>query len=262
MGQLRIRFKGKIDGAELKPNTIDIQYLINKLGEVQDFLTGSIKSHERPKIITTIEDGSLVCNSSLNGFADIKDYIVDINTLASIDPEIDFLEPRRKKTIYKWQKEAKEENLEITISDSDLNLDFIISPETNYSEPVEFFTKSQVYVVGEIKDMGGKERINIHIDTRNHGYLKIGCTKEQVNAYKQFLYQKIGAYIRVKQNLDTGEIKNGSAKLLKIDPPRNKNVIEATEKFINSSKGVWADVEDPTSWVRGLRDEEYPINTN
>lgn len=257
MGNFKIKFEGIINGRELNPNTIEVSDLISKLQEVEQFLSGSLTKNERGEIVAKIKDGSLLIDSEAAVINDNDNFMADLVTLGE-DQEVNDIDPKRAEILEKWQNESYEYGIRTTLFSKNWNLDLQINSETEYKRVFPVVLKNEMHLFGILTDMGGKNKINIHVDTRKYGNIPISCTKKQIKGNENKLYTNVGVLVEVHQNLKTGEITN--ARLLEFLPDRNREFKSALEDFQASSKDYWKDINDPATWVRNLRDEKHSVD--
>lgn len=115
-----------------------------------------------------------------------------------------------------------------------------------------------MHVFGIIHDMGGKNSVNIHIDTKKYGNVTVSCTKGQIKGNEHRLYSHVGVLIEAHQNMKTGEITK--AHLLNFLPDKNTDYNNALREFEVKSKRFWKEIDDPGAWVRKLRNGENSVD--
>lgn len=257
MGNFKIKFKGEINGRELHPDTIEMSVLIAKLQEVEQFLTGSLTKQERGDIVAKIEAGSLVFNADAELFNSDKSFMADIVTLSE-SADINDIDPKRAEVLEKWQNESHKFGLKTSLFSKNWNLSFQITDQTEYKRTPPIVLKNHLHVFGVIHDMGGKQNVNIHIDTKKYGSITIGCTKKQIKGNEHKLYSKVGVLIEAHQHMKTGEITK--AQLLEFLPEKTADFKNALNEFEAISGKFWKDVDNPGEWVRNLRNDKHSID--
>lgn len=257
MGNFKIKFEGKINGRELHPDTIEMSDLIAKLQEVEQFLSGSLTKKERGELVAKIKDGSIVIDADTEGLNDDKGFIGDLVTLSE-DFDINNIDPKRAEILEKWQNESYNFGIKTSLFSDNWNLDLQVTEETEYKRTPPVILKNRLHIFGVIHDMGGKNNVNIHIDTKKYGNITVSCTKKQIKGNEQKLYSRVGVLIEAHQNMKTGELTN--ARLLEFLPEKSTDFENALEEFEAKSKKFWEDVEDPGTWVRNLRDEKHSVD--
>ena len=76
---------------------------------------------------------------------------------------------------------------------------------------------AELYFYGTLVDAGGKDKSNIHLETKNFGTIVVSVDRETLkNEERNLLYKDYGIQASGKQNVVTGEIDRSSLKLLKI----------------------------------------------
>jgi len=166
------------------------------------------------------------------------------------------LDIKRAEVVQKWQARAK--------SDPDLNYevrpkgeDFAkvrISRETDYriGEIIPWVAVEE-YLFGEVVDMGGTQKANIHLKLARGGKTLLvgaaqGCLRDQV---ENRLYHKALLHVRAEQHYKTGDLRNVRLiAFVDYQPAYNE---EALDRFAAKGAEAWADVPDAAQWVREAR---------
>ncbi len=250
-GEIEIRVSGKSGNFDLSPENYDIKYIINLLQNVEDILFPANKK-ERPIISYSIENGSVrhifkTTTQTVIGFSAILAQII-------LQQSIDFLQIKTARAIESLQDTAKYKNYEFHITTSmDKKLDLIISPNTKYYRTENSWIDAEFYFYGTLKDAGGKNKANIHLDTIDFGYLTIETGQKFLKERKEnLLYKQFGVRVRGKQNIKNGEFDTKSLKLIELidyEPRFDKNYISG---LITKAKKTWKDV-DTDEWLEKLR---------
>jgi hypothetical protein len=129
-----------------------------------------------------------------------------------------------------------------------------ISRETDYrvGEVVPWVAVEK-YLFGEVVDMGGAQRANIHLKLRGTNKTLVvgaaqGYLRDQV---ENRLYHKTLLHVRADQHYRTGELRNVQLiAFVDYKPAYNE---EALERFTDKGEEAWADVPDAVQWVRETR---------
>ena len=80
---------------------------------------------------------------------------------------------------------------------------------------------AEIYLYGTLTDAGGKDKSNIHLDTKEYGQVTIDADKEYLRSVEEnLLYKEYGVMTRGKQSLATGEIDLSSLKLISLQGHR------------------------------------------
>jgi hypothetical protein len=200
-GHIILKFDGIINGEKLTPSDIDISEIKEIITDIEAFLypTRSEKN-ERPHISYRIEDGSALHKFflPLTSVLFFNGIIGEVNSRKTID----FLDFKRAEIIEKFQRVAKEKDLEITFSTSSTDTkELKITKETNYFNVAPNFIYSEFTLYGEIYQEGGITP-NLHINTKEFGKLTVSATKEQILEGEKRVYKIYGLKATGKQSLE------------------------------------------------------------
>ena len=252
-GQIEIVVKGQKGNLELTPNNYDIRDIIEVLQNAENLLFPNAKK-ERPTITYEIAEGSVkhIIKTALQA-------IIGFNAiLAQIKAEnysIDFLESPTARAFEFFQRESRKNNYEYEIKTSlSEENKIIINRDTKFIRSEEIWADAEFYFYGIIVDAGGKSKANVHLDTKEHGLLKIDASKELLTNYENNpLYKPYGVRVKGKQNLRTGEIEKNSLWLIDIidyNPSFKEDYINS---LIQKAKKSWSEVTDADDWLQDVR---------
>ena len=247
--------RGKVDGTDLTPRTIGLSQFNEFNRQVEDFIAGS----HRLKLDEThveIAEGSYKLNVLLPSLI-FSALAIDIKVLNRQDclGEID---PKRQEVIAKWQAQSKRfTDLTYEIAPRNPELPKIkISRESNFRVgAVVPWVVIEKYLRGEVVNIGGAQKANVHIRLDDTGKLETlgssqGYLHDQV---ENSLYRKVLAHVRAEQHYKTGELRN--IQLIAFVDYSPKYDEAALDAFAAKGRQAWADVPDAAAWVRELRGE-------
>jgi hypothetical protein len=248
---ISITIKGKTTGGNLNPKDIDISETKELLSDIETLLfpTKSEKE-ERPKVSYEVKEGSV---KNLF-FIPAANVIMFTALLSEVNKQgtTDLLQPKAAAIIDKWQKKAYSPGREYSITSSvNENAFFKINTETKFIAPQTDWVNTSLYLYGEIFDEGGLSKSNIHILTDRYGKLTVDATKEQLMTGTNKLYHVYGLWVKGKQNLQTGNLKDLSL----IDfITYQKDYDELTlNKLIEKASANWKKIKDKDLWLTELR---------
>jgi hypothetical protein len=253
IGQIEIRVTGKKGGLDLKPDNYDIKDIIEVLQNAEALLFPNAKK-DRPIITYEIEGGSVkhIVKTTLQA---IIGFNAILGQIKSNNYSIDFLELPTARAFEFFQQESQRNNYkyEIGTSISDGNK-IVIDKNTKFIRSEEVWVDAELYFYGEIVDAGGKNKANVHLDTKEHGFLKIDASKEALASHESnLLYRKYGVRAMGKQNVKTGEIDKSTLRLIDIigyNPSYKEDYIKS---LITKAKKSWSDVKDADEWLGNVR---------
>lgn len=251
-GTIEIRISGSKGNLELSPDHYDIKEIVQLFDAVESILFSGSKK-QRPEITYAIENGSVrhVFKTSFQAIVAISAVLASILESGSIDK----LDLPTARAIEKLQTDAISKNYVYTITTSEWHNGALkITPQTHFRRSKEIWVDAEVYLYGTLTDAGGKDKSNIHLDTKEYGQVTIDSDKEYLkNLQENLLYKEYGVRARGKQSLATGEIDMSSLKLISLQgykPVYDENYLNT---LIAKASKSWAgiDVEQFLSDLRG-----------
>ena len=251
IGDIEIRVVGKSGNLELKPENYDIKHIAIILQNVEDLLYPNNKK-DRPLITYDIQDGSVrhIFKTPIQyiiGFSAILGQIQESNS-------IDFLDLKTARAIESIQQLSQQKNYEFHIITSVKKvIELLISPNTRFFRTENTWADAEFYFYGILKDAGGKNAVNIHIDTDDYGYLAIETGQDfLMEQEKNLLYKRFGVRATGKQNLETGEIDTKSLKLVQLIDYNPKFDSDYLTSLITKARKSWKGI-DTNEWLTNLR---------
>lgn len=252
--EISLRIIGKNGDEPLSPANFDIGQIRFLLDEVENLLYPDKKKRkDRPVISYEMKEGSVI-NIFRTSLQNVLMFSSMLGAVEQNSGSIDKLEVNSAQALENLQAFALRYNYDIEIGTSDKpRRVFKISPLTHYVRRVNVMVDVECYYYGILTDAGGKDKVNIHLDTKNAGTLTIRTDKEYLADYKgNPLYKKFGVRVRAKKNILTGDIDKSTLTLIELldyqpryDEDYLKSLItKATPKW----KGVNAD-----EWLANIR---------
>jgi len=251
IGDIEIRVVGKSGNLELSPENYDIKQIASILQNVEDLLYPNNKK-DRPIITYDIEEGSVrhIFKTSIQaviGFSAVLSQVQAQNN-------IDFLELKTARALEDIQKMSRQKNYEFQIKTSlENDYELKINPSTKFFRTENIWSDAEFYFYGLLKDAGGKSKANIHLDTKDYGYLSIETGEEFLKEREEnLLYKKFGVRASGKQNIETGEIDTKYLKLLELIDYNPKFDNDYLNKLINKAKNNWKGI-NANDWLLNMR---------
>jgi hypothetical protein len=251
-GTIEIRVSGSKGNLELSPDHYDIKEIAQLFDAVEAILFSGGKK-QRPEITYSIESGSVrhIFKTSFQAIVATSAILANIWETGSIDK----LDLPTARAIEKLQADAISKNYEYTIRTSEWHGgELKITPQTHFQRSSEIWVDAEIYLYGTLTDAGGKDRSNIHLDTKEYGQVTIDSDKEYLkNRPENLLYKEFGVRAKGKQSLATGEIDLSSLKLISLHgyrPVYDENYLNG---LIAKASKSWAgvDVDRFMSELRG-----------
>lgn len=250
-GDIEIRVIGKNGSQELKPGNYDIKHISEILINVEDLLNPSNKK-DRPLITYNIQEGSVhhifkTSIQSIIGFSAVLGQIQENNS-------IDFLDHKTARAIENIQNLSIQKDYEFQIKTSlKESPELKINTNTNFIRSENLWVDAEFYFYGTLKDAGGKNKANIHLDTKDFGYLTIETAQDFLEKQEEnLLYKKYGVRTSGKQNAETGEIDSKTLRLIELINYSPKFDESYLNGLISRSKNTWKNV-NIDDWLNDTR---------
>ncbi|MBO2545290.1 hypothetical protein [Flavobacteriaceae] len=251
IGDIEIRVVGKSGNLELSPDNYDIKQIASILQNVEDLLYPNNKK-DRPIITYDIEEGSVrhIFKTSIQAVIGFSALLSQVQAQNNID----FLELKTARALEEIQKMSRQKNYEFQIKTSlEKDYELKINPSTKFFRTENIWSDAEFYFYGVLKDAGGKSKANIHLDTKDYGYLSIETGEEFLKEREEnLLYKKFGVRASGKQNVETGEIDTKSLKLLELIDYNPKFDNDYLNTLINKAKNNWRGI-NADDWLLNMR---------
>lgn len=252
--EISLRIIGKNGDEPLSPANFDIGQIRFLLDEVENLLYPDRKKRkDRPTISYELKEGSV-----LNVFkTSMQSVLLVSSMLGVIEQEngyIDKLEVGSAQAIENLQSFALRHNYDIEIGTSDKpQRIFKITPTTHYVRRENILVDIECYYYGTLTDAGGKDKANIHLDTKDSGSLTIRTDKEYLAGYQgNPLYKKFGVRVRAKKNILTGDIDKSTLVLVELMDYHPKFDEDYLQGLIRKATPKWKDV-NADEWLTNIR---------
>jgi hypothetical protein len=168
---------------------------------------------------------------------------------------IDFLESPTAQAIEALQGMASRSHYTFSVSTSVPGSTVLkIDPTTRYERTHTEWVEGEFYLYGEVTDMGGKAKANIHIHIPGERIFVVSVDREFLKKYEDNpLYKIMGVVARGRQDPVTGEIDHGSLVFREFIEYRPEPDHAYLDSLTEKAAANWADVEDPDQWLHELR---------
>jgi len=205
------------------------------LQNVEDLLFPDSRK-ERPLITYDIQQGSVkhLLKTKMQTVIGFSAILTQVNENRSID----FLDLKTARAIENMQDLSIQKNYEFQIKTSLKDrYELQISPQTKFYRTENIWVDAEYYFFGVLKDAGGKNKANIHLDTEEYGYLAIETGEVFLKELEEkLLYKSIAIRAIGKQNLQTGEMDTKSLKLVELINYNPKFDVTYLNKLIIKAK--------------------------
>ena len=253
-GQVIIHLAGKYGAEALTPENYDIT-LMQSVLEYAVALLDLDKRKERPVTTYHIESGSVS-----NVFTTSKQKAVEFASVLALvvgTSSIDQLDAKTAVAFEGLQKFSIQNNLTVDVYTSESKEHVVhITPSSYYKRTENMWADAEVYYYGTLVDAGGKNKSNIHLDTKD-GLIMIDADKEILaNIVGNPLYRKFGVRATAKQNIITGDIDRSSLQLIEMTEFEPKFDMAYLERKIAASTLVWSGI-DVDEFLHEIREGSY-----
>lgn len=252
--QIKFVLSGHVDGVAISPRTISLKLFNEYNRQVADFISGKDQI-SLDDVQVTIEEGSYAIRATL-GLSLFQSLLPDIQLLNK-SSSLEAMDAKRAAIVASWQARAKSDQSisEYRIESHDETISIKVNKLTDYHlASNDVLIDVEKYVLGEVVDMGGSTKANVHLDlgaglktmiiAASHDYLR--------DRDKNLLYRKVIAHIKAKQNKATGEL--SAERLIGLTEYNPKKSVETLSIHLGSKKSRWAEIPDHVAWVRKLRE--------
>ncbi|MFO7789008.1 MAG: hypothetical protein ACQES1_05195 [Bacteroidota bacterium] len=251
LGNIEIRVRGNKGNLKLSPDNYDVKEIIAMLQNVEDLLYPTGKK-DRPLIAYDLQSGSVkhIFKTSIQAVIGFSAVLTQVQKSGSVD----FLELKTAQAIENIQNFSYQKNYDFEIKSSvDENVVLEITPDSHFLRTDNIWVDAELYFYGTLTNAGGKNKVNIHIDTEEFGLLTIDADKVFLkDRDENVLYKKFGVRAVGKQNIDTGEIDKQTLKLVELIDFTQKYDDNYLNTLINKAKGNWAGI-DVNKWLNEIR---------
>ena len=250
IGFIGIQVEGSVGNKKLSPSEIDISEIREVLLEFENFLFEGEKN-DRPLVSYKIVEGSVI-----HKFILPVTFVIIFNSLTNTikdEDSINFLEPKQSKSIEYFQNKAIEKDWRFSFPTSlDSHNNLVIDKKTKYFRNSPKWVDTELYLYGDIFDVGGLNKPNIHISTKEYGSLIIETTKNKLSAEgTNLLYKTFGIRVMAKQNIEDGTLKE--LKLIDIVDYNTNFDKESFDLKVSRATKNLSKIKNPDKWIREMR---------
>lgn len=248
-----LKIEGMRDGQPLSPHLLDIDEVVSLLSNARDFLYPD-KGADRSRVSVDFEEGSAVLNLYVEPGVGIQAQAIlhELNQ----NHDLSILKSKQVNALNEIQQFISKQRFSLKFGLAEKLVEGLqMDRQTEWKTQEDIWIDEELYLVGEIVDVGGKTNPNVHLDTEEFGTLTISSSKKVLSEdEKNRLYKKQQVRLTIKKNLNTGEYDKKSAILLDfVDAYESENPDEYLDRLIAESAPYWKDVKDPEEWLKNLR---------
>jgi hypothetical protein len=250
-GHISITITGKTSDGNLNPKDIDISETKEILNDVEALLFPTkAEKEDRPKVSYEVKEGS-VKNLFFIPTAKVIMFTALMSEVGKRG-NVDLLDPKAAAIIDKWQRKSYSTGREYSITSSVSSEAFVkINKESQFIAPQTDWVNASLYLYGKIFEEGGLNKANLHILTDRYGKLVVDATEEQLTTGSNKLYQVYGLWVKGKQNLQSGTLKDLS--LIDFITHQIEYDELALNKLIDRATVNWKKIKDKDLWLSDVR---------
>ncbi len=244
----------KVDGVETTPATIGFTQFNEFNRQVEVFLAGS-RGPKLDQVQVSVGDGSYKITTILTALV-LAVLEPDLQALKQRQDSLGQIDPKRAEIMKTWQTRSKRSpDLRYVIRPHGPTVAPIeISISTDYRDGVTVpWVKVEKYLFGTVVDMGGAQKVNVHLRLDDSGDIVPVVTDQGYlqNQEQNRLYHKALVRVEAEQNTRTGKLRH--LRLLSFEDYEPRYDKAALDLLAEKSQEAWADVPDAAEWVRQLR---------
>lgn len=255
-GYISLTITGKTADGSLNPRDIDIAETKELLADMETILFPTkAEKDDRPKVSYEVKEGSVknLFHLSLAKVIMASALMTEVGKQGSTD----LLEPKAAAIFQKWQQKAYITGRQFVLSSSvaaDKPL-VTVNKETAFIAPPTDWVVTSLHLYGKIYEEGGLNRVNLHILTDRYGKLPVKATEEQLTTGDNKLFKIYGLWVKGKQNIASGELKDLElVDFLTHDPNYNE---ASLQKLIKKASANWKKIKDKDAWLKDVRGTAY-----
>lgn len=251
-GRIEIKVVGHVGNEPLSPENFDIREIKSLFDVVETLLYPNSKLTRAP-ITYSLEEGSVrnIFKTTLQSAATFLATLNVVNQTGSLSG----LELSTAKAFQEVQKSAVKNDFRYEFGTPDNESPtLIISRHTSYHINENLWANTDFYFYGTVINAGGKDRTNIHLQTKDHGLITIATPREVLADQKEnILYKQFTIRAKGRQNISTREIDPASFELIEMtpfDPNYNEQYLAS---LIKKASIRWRGIEDADKWLSKIR---------
>ncbi|MDE7376194.1 MAG: hypothetical protein K2N16_05040, partial [Muribaculaceae bacterium] len=239
-GKVEIRVSGRVGNEPLSPENFDIREIKELFDVVETLLYPTAKAVRAP-ISFSMEEGSVrnIFRTTVQSAA----TFLTIVALVQQSNSLDVLELPAARALQEVQKSAIRTGFTYEFSAPDKEIPALtISKDTSFHINDNLWADAEFYFYGMLINAGGKDKTNIHLQTKDNGVIILATEREYLQdqkdnvLYKQFMVRTTG-----KQNISSGAIDMSSLQLLEMTPYDPTYQEQYLAKLIKRASPKWAD---------------------
>lgn len=246
---LRFTLDDRIDDAQVGRSRVPLGLLKQFQQDVADFLAGSNREVDPQQAMVSVEEGSLVF--AVNGLRAATGLWHDMTQLQGAD-DLARIDPRRAEVVERWQAAVrKHPHRRYALADRAGVSAIRVDGESDFrNRAVAAWVPVEKYLSGQITDLGGTTKANVHLKLDTGKVLTIASSQQLLaEQEKNRLYKYATLRVAAEEHLDTGELRN--LVLKSFEDARARWDEAQFDEMVRLGTAAWKDV--PDDWLETLR---------
>jgi len=246
---LRFTLDDRIDDAPVGPSRVPLGLLKQFQQDVTDFLSGSNREVDPQQALVAVEEGSLVF--AVGGVLAAIGLWHDISQLQGSE-DLARIDAKRAEVVERWQAAVRKHPYRrYALADRSGVSALSVDGESDFrNRAVAAWVPVEKYLSGQITDLGGTTKANVHLKLDTGKVLTIASSQQLLaEQEKNRLYKPATLHVAAEEHLDTGELRN---LVLKSFEDARASWDEAQfDEMVRRGTAAWKDV--PEDWLETLR---------
>ena len=246
---LRFALNDRIQDAEVGPAHVPLAMLGQFQKQVGEFLAGSGKDIDPNQVMIAIKEGSLALVAI--GLLSATNLWADVGQLQN-PAHLGLIDPKRAAVVERWQTAArKHPHRRYTLADESGAAIIRVDAHSDFrDQTAAAWVEVKKYLHGQITDLGGTSKANVHLKLENGETLTIASTQKLLgNEERNRLYKPAVLRISAEENLHNGDLRNLT--LLGFEDAQTSWDPADFGELVRKGTQAWADV--PDDWLEKLR---------
>ncbi len=255
LDKISFKIQGLFNGEEISINNVPISLLTSFSGDISKLIKSIGEREKDEDIIVSIEKGSINIIPILSKPESVILNSEFDNLFRTND--LSYVSEKRIPVYDNWSKiVSKHPDIKISMGPSTSIHKHTFDFKTKFTRISDsVYVDVELYLYGEVLDMGGVTKSNIHLKSDEGDTFLITCLKEDLrNDEVNRIYKKTGARVNAKYNIKTDEYKEYKLiEFVDYNPVFDESNLNNT---IEKGREAWKDVDDHIKWLRELRGYE------
>ncbi len=246
---LRFVLDDRIEDAQVGPSRVPLGLLKQFQQDVAEFLAGSNKEVDPQQAMVSVQEGSLVF--AVSGLLVATSLWHDVSQLQCSE-DIARIDAKRAEVIERWQAAVRRHpHRRYALADREGVAAVRVDRESDFrNQSVTAWVPVGKYLSGQITDLGGTTKANVHLKLGSGRVLTIASSQQLLAAEKQNrLYKPATLRVMAEEHLDTGELRN--LVLQSFEDARAVWDEAQFDDMVRRGTAAWKDV--PDDWLETLR---------